>query len=58
MRAVHRPSCRMLIVGAVIALLTLPAIGVNAADDEPQIGFVSGLNPLPDARLGAVHLRG
>ena len=42
----------MLIVGAVIALLAVPATGAGAADDEPQIGFVSGLNPLePDSEL-------
>ena len=49
MRATHRSPYRMLIVGAVIALLAVPAISAGAADDQPQIGFVSGISPVsPD----------
>ena len=52
MRAVHRSLRRMLTLGTVIAVLAIPAVGAVAADDEPQIGFVSGLNPLePDSEL-------
>jgi Tol biopolymer transport system component len=46
MRAVHRSSRRMLIVGAVIALVSLPAIGAGAVEDQPEIGFFSGENPV------------
>ncbi len=46
MRATHRSPYRMLIVATVTALLAVPAISAGADDDQPQIGFVSGENPL------------
>ena len=51
MRATHRSPYRMLIVATVTALLAVPAISAGAADDQPQIGFVSGItraSPDPD----------
>ena len=49
MRATRRSPFRMLIVGAVIALLAIPVVVAGAADDQPEIGFASGITPVsPD----------
>ncbi|HSJ70797.1 MAG TPA: hypothetical protein VLA29_04015 [Acidimicrobiia bacterium] len=42
----HVLAHRALIVGTVAALVSLPAIGVEAVEDQPQIGFVSGESPI------------
>ncbi|MDH3540730.1 MAG: hypothetical protein OEP52_12075, partial [Acidimicrobiia bacterium] len=46
MRAAHRSPYGMLVIGAVIALLAMPAIAAGAGEDQPEIGFVSGESPL------------
>jgi Tol biopolymer transport system component len=49
MPTTHRSPHRALIVGVVVLVLSLPTINVVAAEDQPHIGFVSGITPVsPD----------